>query len=301
MIHDIIKIFREKANPLTRKALEKAPRISFFSAKFNRFRILLALKIVYFFFRLKNRLEIQNKHILEKLRREEKDFLVIANHSCLLDVIIHQAVHIHINHMVFSFINSGGFNLLGIPIVPTVLHFSELVPRHGTGQHCVDRMVSRLARGDHVLLFPEGSYNRGLVTEGYNGVSRVAYGYEQLTGKKLKILPVCTIGGHIAYPPKGWYRRRWRRKHRKRHHHHHHRKFPLVKARGGQKMIFKFGEPFTLHFSENPSKDEHMKNSMVAMHEIAGIWGQKKIYKNQSRIWRRMREKKPVKSRYYVD
>ena len=211
---------------------------------------------------------------------------------------MHQSVHAHMDHLVFSFINSGGFNLLEIPIAPTVLHFGELVPRHGTGQQCVDRMVGRLARGDHVLLFPEGSFNRGLVTEGYNGVSRVAHGYEQLTGKKLKILPVCTIGGHIAYPPKGWSRRR-RRKHRKLHHHH--RKFPLIKKRGGQKIIFKFGEPFTLEFSEEPSKDEHMANSMIAMHKIAGIWGQKKIYKNRSRIYRKMREQKPVKSRYYVD
>ena len=66
-------------------------------------------------------------------------------------------------------------------------------------------------------------------------------------------------------------------------------------------MIFKFGKPFTLDFSANPTMDEHMKKSMEVMHKIADIWDQKKIYKNRSRTWRKMREQKQVKSRYYVD
>ncbi|MBD3185555.1 hypothetical protein GF325_01905 [Candidatus Bathyarchaeota archaeon] len=269
MTGEILKIARERANPLAQLALARVPRCSFFSTRRNRLRSLFAQKLIYWYFKLKNRLEIRERHYLYEILKKDSDLLVVANHSSTPDVMIHQATHAHLNHLVYSFISSGGFNYRHLPILPTILHFSEQIPRFGPGPKSVNRMVDRLLLGDHVLLFPEGTYNRGLVMEGFTGVARVAFHYQEKKGKPLLILPSCSIGGREAYNPHKKYMRRVL-----------HQK---VESRPGQKIIIKFGEPFTLKFEETPSREDFREKTMEVMHHIAAIWGQKHVYPSRKR------------------
>ncbi|MHA1680413.1 MAG: 1-acyl-sn-glycerol-3-phosphate acyltransferase [Promethearchaeota archaeon] len=266
MIRDLQKIARHKeANPLTRKALKRVPRFSFFSANRSRLRLLMFQKVIYWFFKVRNRLELRNTNFLREEMDRGEPLLLVANHSLGPDVMIHQGLHAHLDHLVFSFISSGGYNYRKIPVIPAVLHFSEQIPRYGTGEHCVDRMVNRLIHGDHVLLFPEGTYNMGLVMEGFTGVARVAYKFEQITGKKLRILPSCSIGGREAYDPHARYMRRVLNQ--------------KVKKRAGAKIIVKFGKPFTLDFPDGivPTKQDYRDATAIVMKRIGMIWGQKRI------------------------
>ncbi|MHA1791644.1 MAG: lysophospholipid acyltransferase family protein [Promethearchaeota archaeon] len=277
MINKVLKIFRSKPNPLSRKALERIPRHNFFSASHNRFKILIFQKFIYMIFRLKNRLEVQDAKFLKNELLRSEPFLAVANHSCSLDVLLHQSIHAHFNNLTFSFISSEGFSSAKYPFISNLLYFAEQIPRYGTGSESVQRMIDRLKNGDDVLLFPEGTFNKGLVMEGFTGVARVIHGYWKQTGKKLRVLPACSIGGHEAYNPKAKFLKRMGIKR---------------PSRRGQKIIVKFGEPFTVEMPEKPSKLELNQVTKHVMKKIAEIWGQKKIYPN----WKRRNINKWIKT-----
>ncbi|MHA1368680.1 MAG: 1-acyl-sn-glycerol-3-phosphate acyltransferase [Promethearchaeota archaeon] len=335
MTTNFFEVFKQKANPLTVLALQNVPACSLFHPKFNRAKLLVFYKGLYCFFRIYNLLEVRNAGYLTDALKKHEHLLLVANHSGFSDVLMNTAIHAHFNHMVFTFINGGGFNFMDRPLFPTLLHFSEMIPRYGTGQQCVDRMVNRLLRGDHVFLYPEGTYNFGFVSDAYTGVARVAYEYEKRTGKKLVILPSCAIGSHEAYNPHRYWKKamKHRRKRKrairqkkraesrddeamKQRVARRNRFQEMVNTqigpvyynftrrlieREGRKIIVKFGKPFTLQFSSEPSGAEFKSKANEVMHEIARIWGQKRIYPNISKIFKRLNEKQGVKSRYYYN
>lgn len=282
---DLVTAARREASPLATKALGTVRGSSLFSLRHGRLRLLLAQKLIHLFFKLRNRLETRGIHHLRRLMARGEPFLVVANHAGNADVMMHQALHAHHDNLVFTFTDSGGMYRPDVPVLTTLLHFAEIIPRHGPGQKSVDRMVGRLARGDNVLLFPEGSFDFGLVMEGFTGVARVAREYLKRTGKLLWILPSCSIGMHEAYNPHVWWLRHIRKGK------------PVGKKkqkaawlpryahvdRPHQKVIVKFGAPFTLRFSPDPTKQDYVDATSEVMHRIAGLWGQKRIRPSHSR------------------
>jgi len=286
MMRDVLAIWRQEANPLTRKALERLPKLHFFAAWHSRFKLLLVQKMIYWIFKLRNRLEV---HGFEHVRREMENggpFLLVVNHSGNLDVIMQQSIHAHHDNLVFTFINSEGFYIPEVPNLAVVLHYAEQIPRRGPGQKSVDRVVQRLVHGDRVLFFPEGSYDFGIVWDGFTGVARIAHGFWHRTGKKLRIVPACTIGMHEAYNP------------HVHHHHHRHNKhhvhpvrasywFPKLALirRPTQKVIVKFGPAFTVDVPETPTANDLKAATTTIMQTIAGLWGQKHLRPNLSHAW----------------
>ena len=289
MLREIIAISRENPNRLTAKALDRIPAWNLFSAYRSRLKLLLVQKIFYFIFKLRNRLKIINRHHVKDLMQRDDPFLVVANHSGSMDVIMHQAVHAHLNNLVYSFIDSFAFHNFTFPVLSTLLYFAEQIPRQGPGQKSVDRMVNRLIEGDNVLLFPEGTFNFGLVTQGFTGAARVAHGYFKKTGKMLQILPSCTIGMHEAYNPHHRHRRKLKKKKKQKRTRKRKRKkmHPLppwvMVSRKNQQVKLKFGEPFTVSLPDEPVKADLKAATAKIMSRIASLWGQKKVRSNRKK------------------
>ncbi len=280
----------QSACPLSAKVIGKLPPWHFLALHKSRVRLAIAEKLMYWIFKLRNRLEVRDAHHVHALKSKRKPFLVVVNHSGNLDVVMQQSILARHGVLAFTFINSDGFTQPYSSVLATLLYYSEQIPRYGTGKQSVNRMVGRLLRGDNVMLFPEGTYDFGLVMEGFTGVARVAQDYKARTGRDLPILPVCTIGMHEAYNPHvHWWRRMVHKRRFKRHHHNRKRAFQLPSYanvdRPRQKVIVRYGAPFSIHVPEPPTKADLERATGDVMHAIAGIWGQKKLRPNHSKAY----------------
>ena len=281
-MHDIREIYRQAANPLSKKALAKLSRFHFLSPRKNRIRLLFFQKFIYWCFKARNRLEIRGYEHVQREKMKGGPFIVVANHAGNMDVMMHQAIHAHHDTLVSSFINGEGFSSPQVPALSAVLYFAEAIPRRGLGQSSVDRVVKRLVAGDRVMYFPEGSFDFGLVMDGFTGIARIAHGYWQKTGKLLRIIPSCSIGMHDAYNPHMHHHRFRHRNHR----HPHPARYRLPKwaaaKRPGQKVIVNYGPAFTIDLPATPSVQELRDATTRIMQTIAGLWGQKRIRPNHA-------------------
>ncbi|HME55733.1 MAG TPA: 1-acyl-sn-glycerol-3-phosphate acyltransferase [Candidatus Lokiarchaeia archaeon] len=227
--------------------------------------------LIYSWFRVVNRLDLQGtQSCLGKQKSYRRQpFLIVGNHNASQDIIMHMAAWAHLNYFTFVFTTETGFGTKH-PFETMVKHFLEMVPRHGTGESSVLRVVHRLRQGDIIELAPTGNFpsgkwaNTGFVAEGYSGAARVAFTYWKQVGRKLVIQPACSLGANVAYPPQ----KRGKNSERILNH----------------KIIIKFGPPFTLDFSANPDYHEFKAKSHEIDMRIARIWGQKHIIPNLSRI-----------------
>ncbi len=295
MMRDLLAIWRQQASPLSRRARARLPATHFFAVRHNRFVTMLFQKVLYWFFKARNRLEVLGFEHVRGVNDAGGPFMLVANHSGTADVALQQAIQAHHDNIAFTFINGGGFVEGQFPVVAAALHFAEYIPRMGTGKQSIERVVDRLVAGDRVVYFPEGSFDFGLIWRGYTGVARIAMEYQKETGKPLRIVPACTVGMHEAYNP-----------HLYHHHHHFFRRHKhkhgtaFIAARKrrlghlpasahirrpGQKLRVKFGPAFTSDLPESPGAVDLEAATDAIMLRVASLWGQKRLRPNMSRAW----------------
>ncbi len=298
MSRDLLATWHQQANPLSRKALARLPATHFLAIRHNRFVTMLIQKFLYWFFKARNRLEVSGSEYVRRAIGAGEAFVVVANHSGNADVALQQSIQAHYGNLAFTFINGGGFVNQQFPSIAATLYFAEYMPRMGTGQQSVARVVDRLVTGDRILYFPEGTFDYGLVWRGYTGVARIALEYRKATGKVLWFVPSCAIGMHAAYNPHAPHRHRLLRRHK-------HKRKPGIDSeflaarrrrlkllpvsaqvsRPGQKVKVKFGPAFTVSLSDNPSGVDLEAATDCIMLRVASLWGQKKLRPNVTRAW----------------
>ncbi|MFX0071256.1 MAG: hypothetical protein ACFFAO_09220 [Candidatus Hermodarchaeota archaeon] len=222
-----------------------------------------------------NRLELANtkNFIIKNKKYSNQPVLLIIDHASGYGTSIHLSTWAHFWKTFGLLSTTVEFNNPN-PFAAMIPHFFEMIPIYGTGKDIIMKMVKRLMRGDCVLIAPEGAppygkyTNTGFIQEMFTGPARVAYTYWKLTGKKLIIQPVCSLGANNAFPP-----------------------YPSKKKIKKTKIIVKFGKAYTLTFSEVPSREEiKEKTHQIAM-SVAKIWGQKKLIPNYSMTRRKEFEK----------
>jgi len=235
----------------------------FIRLQLNRHISHLFFKFLYWiWFKIINRIQIID---VDKVRTLRTPFLVVQNHCSYNDAIMQLAVFAHMGYYLHTFTMENSFTREAFECI--FAHFIEMIPRYGTGESCVNRMVSRLIRGGNVSIFPAGTYpsgkyaNTGFVQEAYTGAARAAYKYKVTTDQPLIIQPVCSLGANSAYPPKKG----------------------DIKGKITSKIFIKFGEPFTLAYTQNPSNGEFREKSAEIQMKIASLWGQKKLIPNLGR------------------
>jgi 1-acyl-sn-glycerol-3-phosphate acyltransferase len=279
MIHDLLAVWRSQASPLSRRALARLPATHVFAIRHNRFVTLLFQKIVYWVFKLRNRLEVIGFEHVQREIDAGGPFVVVANHSGTADVALQQSIQAHYDNIAFTFINGEGFIDKEFPPIAVALYFTEYIPRMGTGQQSIARTVRRLVAGDSVLFFPEGSFD-----------------YKE-TGRKLRLVPSCAIGMHEAYNPHNHPIRRFFHGHK--HKHKHDRAaitawqkqrlkwLPKIahSRRPGQKVKVKFGPAFTVDVPVTHSAADIEAATDSTMLRVASLWGQKRLRPNMTHEW----------------
>jgi 1-acyl-sn-glycerol-3-phosphate acyltransferase len=275
----ILQYFHPPRNIIQENYYQNFKRWHFFkfliNHKLQRVVVQLIYKFLYWaLFKVMNRIEIQDRNKVFALKKEFKGqpFLIVENHCGGMDVLMNMTLWSHLGFLTFVFTNEGSFSPYH-PILTMTSHFAELVPRFGSGKSSINRIANRLQMGDIINIFPGGSYpsgkyvNSGFVQEGFSGAARVAYQYWKETGRKLIIQPSCAIGMNRAYPPRYW------------------KKDP--KRILNHKVIVKFGEAFTLNFSNELQYSEIQEKTTEIQMKIASIWNQKKLFPNYSKEWLR--------------
>lgn len=285
------KSLKPRKNLVLDKFFKNYPPYHFFKfmidKKLNRAFAVIFFKTIYWIgFKVMNRIELRDKENIFPLQKgnEGKPFLIIVNHCAGLDVIMHTSIWAHLGFFTRTFTSEYSFDPKHY-FFPMLTHFIEMIPRYGPGESSIKRMVNCLIQGDVVKLYPEGSYpsgkyfNSGFTQEPYTGSARVVYNYWKKTGEKLVIQPVGSLGANRAYPPKT----------------------KRIKSRPirNHKIIVKFGQPFTIDFSDNPSHEEFKQKAVEMQMHIAQIWGQKHLIPNRGLLNRRMEEKGDPKPRIY--
>lgn len=301
MLRDLLAIWRERANPLSRKALARLPVTHIFARRHNRFVTLLFHKAMYWFFKARNRLAVLGFDHVQDVIDAGGPFMIVANHSGNADVALQQAIQAHHDNITFTFINGDGFIDQRLPSIAAALYFAEYIPRMGTGKQSIDRVIKRLVAGDRIVYFPEGSFDFGLVWRGYTGVTRIALGYRMVTGKPLRLVPACTIGMHEAYNPHTYHHHHYLfrgHKHAFKRRHKHDADFIAARKRRlgklpatalihrpGQKLVVKFGPAFTSDIPESSGGVDLEAATDSIMLRIASLWGQKRLCPNMARAW----------------
>ncbi|NMC04035.1 MAG: hypothetical protein GYA24_02425 [Candidatus Lokiarchaeota archaeon] len=295
MMRDLLATWRQQANPLSRLALARLPSTNVFAIRHNRFVVVMFQKILYWIFKLRNRLDVNGfEHVQQEIDKGGP-FVIVPNHSGTADVAMQQSILAHHDSIAFTFINGEGFIDREFPPIAAVLYFAEFIPRMGTGQQSIARTVRRLIAGDRVIFFPEGTFDFGLVWRGYTGIARIVHEYRQATGNPLRIVPSCAIGMHEAYNP---HVRHHVHLFRRRKHKHDRAAIAVWKkqrlkwlpamahvVRPGQQIKVKFGPAFTLDLPTNPNATDLEAATDRIMHEVASLWGQKHLRQNMTREW----------------
>jgi 1-acyl-sn-glycerol-3-phosphate acyltransferase len=163
----------------------------------------------YIYFKIKNNLQLSGTHNV--LPRHKEPMIIAINHSSGADAYI-------------GFATIGGRFLREGTFVAHEKSFRKdnfekwmllalgAIPRIGSGERIINRMVYWLLRGKNVYIVPEGMTSNKIM-RGYTGIMRVYYRANKILakhGRHVPILPVATIGANFAYPiapdPDGKYR-----------------------------------------------------------------------------------------------
>lgn len=255
--------------------VKKFPRfhiIKFLSdLNIQRFVKAIYFKFIYFFlFKINNRITLVSKENVLKYKNSTP-IIYIANHASDLDVFAILSVLSHLNIEVFPLVNSDIFKNTFFDLY---LNLFEFIPRSGTGEQVIEKIIRRLLKKDNVLIFPEGSYpqgkykNIGLVQRPFTGIARIISAYNIRSKKEIIIQPICSLGMNNAYPSGSH----------------------LINANMNNKIIIKFGKPFRLNLTDMKTYEEIVNISTKITLKIAQIWGQRSlipnVYKMQKKITR---------------
>jgi 1-acyl-sn-glycerol-3-phosphate acyltransferase len=127
------------------------------------------------------------------------------------------------------------------------------IPRIGSGQRVINRMVYWLCRNRNIYIVPEGMTS-DKVMRGYTGIMRVYYLANKIMakhGRRVGIMPVATIGANKCYPitvgPDGKYH----------------------PQKGG--IILRVGPPIHFDLPESPTKDWFREKTDLVMNRIAWL------------------------------
>lgn len=163
----------------------------------------------YIYFKIKNNLQLAGTSNV--LPKNKEPMIIAINHSSGADAYI-------------GFATIGGRFLREGTFVAHEKSFRKdnfekwmllalgAIPRIGSGDRIINRMVYWLLQGKNVYIVPEGMTSNKIM-RGYTGIMRVYYKANKIManyGRRVPILPVATIGANYAYPiapdPDGKYR-----------------------------------------------------------------------------------------------
>ena len=298
-------------NLSTEKFFSNYPSYHFFKFLNNNYLhgyfILILFKIFYWCFKIFNRLELEGKEnmIIKQKNYDGKAFLIVMNHASYNDVLMNYAIWGHLGYMTHTFTLKGSFSPK-YRTVPMLIHFIEMVPMIGKGSANINRLVNTIITDKIVTIYPSGTYpagkyaNSGFVQEAFSGAARIAFNYWKKTGVDLLIQPICSLGANMAYPPRRL--RRWKKFSKKQKLKENKRKSrkkitkktylpkssnkkKILKQQINHKIIFKFGKPFSLKFSDELTYREINEKKNEIQMKIANIWGQKRLITNYKKKW----------------
>lgn len=228
------------------KNLQKVHLLQFFFKVY--FLIAFYLK-----YRTKNALQIEGKLQL----RWKQPAILIGNHSSPHDFYVTVAAAARFWRMVRAPVSEQDWKK---PDERVQLKYLKMVPRMGTGDQIVHRMVKVLEEGDILAIGPEGTFSHGLVMQGFTGFLRVYFEVNK-DMYWVPILPTFIQGIHQAYPPKE----------------------SVLKNRKANKKVkitVILGNPFHLKRPKRLDRQTLRKYADYVMLKIARMGGQKKLQPN---------------------
>ena len=225
----------------------------------KRMKILKLFFLFFFFcgfylrYKIKNALVIKGKFEL----KWNQLMIFIVNHACVEDVELVLGVAASRGKLVHILISEKDFKKPEYNIVFKAL---GMIPRMGTGSNVVNMMTRVIEKGHILVLTPEGTRSRGLVTHGFTGLIRVYFNVNK-NGYEVPILPCFIEGAGQTYPTENSY-------------------FLKMKHPQGNKIRIHVGKPFYLKIPEKIDKITLRKYSDYVMLKLARMGGKKRLYPN---------------------
>ncbi|MFX0102700.1 MAG: lysophospholipid acyltransferase family protein [Candidatus Hodarchaeota archaeon] len=205
-----------------------------------------------------------------------KPAIVIGNHTSKQDFYVSAAAAARYGRIIRGLVHNTDWK---DPVYRVQMTYLQMIPRMGSGDEIIKRMVRALHENKMIGIAPEGTFSRtGLVMEPFTGFLRV-YFEANKDGYKVPLIPAFVKGISQAYPMKDG-------------------NFAKKNLPRKVKITAFMGKPFHLKIPEKIDKDILRKYANHVMLKIARMGGQKRLRPNP--VLEKLRKEGNEKRHYEV-